>query len=73
MLQVSGCWSSGVTTVSVTADAVPGIGGAVSVNGDTAYSLLRTNQVNTGTPSVIEAIAAPGYRFLEWTGNLTGS
>ncbi|MFC2024707.1 hypothetical protein ACFLTJ_03970 [Chloroflexota bacterium] len=58
--------------MSVTADAMPGAGGVVSVNGDTAYSLLRTSQVSTKTPTVIEAIAAPGYRFLEWTGNLTG-
>ena len=55
----------------VTVDISPKEGGTVEIDGDTSCSYPETHTVATGADVSLEAVAAPGYHFTEWSGDLT--
>jgi hypothetical protein len=58
---------------SVTIDIEPDGDGIIEVEGNAPDSYPDTIDVTFGTRLHVEAIAEPGYHFVEWSGHLSGS
>ena len=52
-------------------DVSPSGGGTIKVNGSTPSSHPNRTIVSRGSDVSLEAVAAPGYHFTEWSGDLT--
>jgi len=53
--------------------AEPSVGGTVLVDEDTLNSYSYSNAIRVGTRLYVEAVPALGYRFVEWSGHLSGN
>jgi hypothetical protein len=53
--------------------AEPSVGGTVLVDEDTLNSESYSNGVRIGTRLYVKAVPALGYRFVEWSGHLSGN
>jgi len=62
-----------VPTYNLTVNVTPGGGGNVTVNGTAPPSYPNTTTWNCGDTVTLNATAAGGYSFVNWTGNLTGN
>jgi len=62
-----------VPSYDLTVNVSPGGGGNVTVNGTTPTGYPNTSTWNNGDVVTLNATAASGYHFVNWTGNLTGS
>jgi uncharacterized repeat protein (TIGR02543 family) len=62
-----------VPSYDLTVNVSPGGGGNVTVNGTTPLSYPNMTTWNCGENVTLNAVAASGYSFVNWTGNLTGS
>jgi len=60
-------------TYNLTVNVAPGGGGNVTVNGVTPPSYPNTTTWNCGENVTLDATAASGYSFVNWSGNLSGS
>ena len=59
-------------TKTVSVDVSPG-GGDVEVDGRVSHSYPATRTVTIGDRVRLEAVPAPGYYFVSWSGDLTGN
>jgi len=62
-----------VPSYNLTVNVSPGGGGNVTVNGTTPSSYPNTTTWNCGDEVTVNAVAAGGYEFDHWSGNLSGS
>jgi len=60
-------------TCNLTVDVAPDGSGDVSVDGDTPEDYPASYQFPSGTEVTLAAIAATGYEFSNWSGDLSGS
>jgi uncharacterized repeat protein (TIGR02543 family) len=60
-------------TYDLTVDVAPDSSGDVSVDGDTPENYPASYEFPSGTEVTLAAIAATGYEFSNWSGDLSGS
>jgi len=60
-------------TYTLTVDVTPGGGGNVTVNGTTPSGYPDTTTWTCGEEVTVNAVAAGGYSFVNWSGDLNGS
>ena len=58
---------------SVHIDVFPGDGGYVEVDGSIPHSYPNNRTYTSGASVRLEALPEIGYRFANWSGNLSGS
>ena len=62
-----------INRYNLTVNVTPSVGGNVTVNGQIPTGYPNTTTWNNGDVVTLNAAAASGYNFVNWTGNLTGS